>query len=706
MLPRYDPTVSIPAAPADGRARPRLILPLAALLVVAWLVVGGFGGPTIGGLSGVASNDSSSYLPESSEAAQVQAELAAARPEGRAATLPAIVVAGRDAGVTAADRDYLASTLDTDVTVSDDGLAAQAVVPIPADDTATDRVQDLRERLADPPGGLTVYVAGPAGQIADLVEAFSGIDGMLLLVAGGVVALILLLVYRGPLLVLIVLASAVFALSAAALAVYRLATSGVIQLSGMSQGILFILVFGAATDYALLLVSRYRQQLRDHDEPWVAMRTAWRATFGAITASASTVILGLLCLLFSDLGSNRDLGPIAAIGIAAAWLASMTFLPAALLLCRRAPFWPLTPRAGSEHPEVSGLWGRISGTVDRRPRPIWIVTALVLLGCVALVPQLRAHGTTQTDVFLTSVDSVAGQDLLDEHFPGGTGSPTIITADAGEADAVRSATAQVPGVATAAVIPTPLPGDRTMVHAVLSDSAGSEAALATVAQIRDAAHAIPGAQAKVGGQDALQLDTNLTSERDRSVIIPIVLVVVFLVLSLLLRALIAPLLLIVTVVVSFLSTLGVAAVMFNDVFGFPGADPAVPLFAFVFLVALGIDYNIFLMTRVREESQRHGTRRGTVRGLALTGGVITSAGVVLAATFASLSVLPILFLAQIAFLVAFGVLLDTVIVRSLLVPSLTIEVGRRIWWPSRLAQVRDDGAGPGAGPDQASTKSR
>ncbi len=724
-----------PGDPVDdaerGSAR-RLLLAIAAVLLIGWLAVAAFGGPAIGELSGVASNDSADYLPASSESARVQAELASFRPAGTNETLPAVVVAERDGGISDGDRGFLTRAIaefadatggsgmgggpgaggasQQAVTVSQDGLAAQAVVQVPADDGARQQVQGLRNTLADAPAGLTVLVTGPAGQIADLVEAFSGIDGLLLVVAGGVVTLILLLVYRGPLLVLIVLASAVFALSLAALVVYHLAKAGVVQLNGQSQGILFILVFGAATDYALLLVSRYRQQLREQSDRVVAMRGAWRATVAPIAASAGTVILGVLCLLFSDLTSNRGLGPVAAIGIAAAWLASMTFLPAALVLCGRAPFWPLVPRAGTEHPETGGLWGRVSRGVDRHPRRIWIVTAIVLAGCAALVPQLRATGTAQSDVFLSSVDSVRGEQVLDAHFPGGTGSPTVIVANAEAAQAVSRA-ARVSGVASVTVIPgaggQPLTVDgRSQIAAVLTDATGSQASLATVQRIRDAVHAVPGADALVGGQSALQLDTNLTSERDRTVIIPIVLLVVFLVLALLLRALLAPLVLIATVVLSFAATLGVSALMFNHVFGFPGADPAVPLFAFVFLVALGIDYNIFLMTRVREEAVRHGTRRGTARGLALTGGVITSAGVVLAATFSALAVLPILFLAQIAFLVAFGVLLDTLIVRSLLVPALTIDIGRRIWWPSRLSRGQHtELPAPDAGAGRAETAS-
>jgi RND superfamily putative drug exporter len=465
--------------------------------------------------------------------------------------------------------------------------------------------------------------------------------------------------------------------------VYLLADSGTITLSGHSQGILFILVFGAATDYALLLVSRFREELRDTAHVHQAVRRAWRATVEPIAASAGTVILGVLCLLFSDLNSNKGLGPVAAIGIAASLLASMTFLPAVLALLGRAAFWPFQPVAGSPHPESGGVWGRVAALVARKPRAVWVLTTLVLVAGAAFMPQLKASGTAQSDVFLTQVDSVTGQQVLSRHFPDGTGTPTIVIAKAGAAQDVLAA-AKVPGVST--VTPTATQDGLVLIEVVLDAPADSETAVSTVERLRKSVHGVEGADAKVGGSTAVMLDTRRTSERDRTVIIPIVLAVVFAVLALLLRALLAPLLLVATVVLSFAATMGVSALVFNTVLDFPGADPTVPLFGFVFLVALGIDYNIFLMTRVREEARRHGTGEGTRRGLALTGGVITSAGVVLAATFSALAVLPILFLAQIAFIVAFGVLLDTIVVRSLLVPALTIDIGRRTWWPSRLAR--------------------
>lgn len=681
--------------------RLRWLIP--ALLVIGWLAIGGFGGPFAGKLSEVAKNDNAAFLPRSAEATEVSDEQKAFTPRQ---VLPATVVAERTSGLTGEDRRFLADKARQLGTVPGvvgplgqpqpaprDNQAVQLAVPILADGNPADVVKEVRAQLAGAPDGLTVLVTGPAGQIADLVTAFGGIDGILLLVAGGVVALILIVVYRSPLLPFLVLLSAVFALGLASLVVYLLAKNDILALNGQSQGILSILVFGAATDYALLTVARFREQLRDTPSRFDALRIAWRATLEPIAASAGTVVLGVLCLLFSDLNSNKGLGPVAAIGIGAALLASTTFLPAVLALCGRGAFWPFKPALGSPHPETAGIWGRVAGLVGKRPRTVWVVTALVLGIGVAFLPQLKASGTAQSDVFLTQVESGTGQDILGRHFPGGLGAPAITIADAGALPAVLAAS-EVDGVAQSLPLPGPdgqpkVVGGRVQILSVLNDAADSEAAVATVGRLRDAVHAVPGAAAKVGGPTAIQLDTQQTSVHDRELIIPIVLLVIFLVLALLLRSLLAPLLLIATVVLSFAATMGVSALVFNHIFGFPGADPVVPLFGFVFLVALGIDYNIFLMTRVREEALTWGTRAGTLRGLSLTGGVITSAGVVLAATFSALSVIPILFLAQIAFIVAFGVLLDTFLVRSLLVPALTVDVGRRIWWPSKLARADD-----------------
>lgn len=664
-----------------------------ALLVVVWLGLGAVGGPYTGRLADVATNDNASFLPESAEATEV-AQLQ--RQFSDRQVLPAVVVAERASGVTQADLDFLAGSA-AEVTKIDgvagriappersgDRKAAQFVVPVESGHDPGKVVTELRAELAKgAPGGLTVLVTGPGGVIADLIVAFSGIDGLLILVAGLVVVVILVVVYRSPVLPLLVLLSAVLALGVAAFVVYQLASHDVLKLNGQSQGILFILVFGAATDYALLLASRFREELRETDDRFVAIRRAWRATIEPIAASAGTVVLGLLCLLFSDLRSNQGLGPVGAIGIAGALLASVTFLPAVLALVGRAAFWPFVPHHGTEKPEHNGLWGGIARRVGARPRVIWVVTTIVLLAGIAFVPQLKANGTAQTDLFLSDVDSVRGQDVLSAHFAGGAGSPTVIIARSAATQQVARA-ARVSGVDE--VLPTGERNGLVMLQATLDDPADSEAAQSTVARMRDAVHAVPGADARVGGQTAIVLDVQSASRHDRTLIIPIVLLVIFIVLASLLRAFVVPLLLIATVVLSFGATMGVSALVFNHVFGFPGADTAMPLFGFIFLVALGIDYNIFLMTRVREEALTSDTRTGTLRGLAVTGGVITSAGVVLAATFAALSVIPVLFLAQIAFIVAFGVLLDTVVVRSLLVPALAVDIGRHIWWPAKLSR--------------------
>ncbi|WP_421841134.1 MMPL family transporter [Mycobacterium sp.] len=682
----------------EPRRRRRWLLP--ALTLLAWLVIGSLGGPYAGKLAAVAQNDSSAFLPVSAESTRAGD---VAKEFGESSSLPAVIVAERQGALTDADSSFLAG-IAASVTgiagvtapaspqaISADGKAAEIVVPISASDDPTPTVNAIRHAVgAGAPAGLRVLVTGPAAQIADLSKAFSGIDTTLLLVAGIMVIIILVAVYRSPLLPLIVLVSAVFALSLASAIVYMLASTGAIALNGQSQGILFILVFGAATDYALLLVARFREELRHDGDRFGSMRQAWRAVLAPIGASAGTVILGVLCLLLSDLNSNRGLGPVAAIGIACSLVAALTFLPAVLTLVGRRVFWPLRPER--EPDRETGLWWRLARQITVHRTSVWIVAGLLLLVCAGFAPQLKSSGTSQSAVFLTQVESVSGQRVLAAHFPGGSGSPTLVITRADTAPQVVEIVAAVPGVSAASIgapgRPPVVVDNRVQIQATLSDPADSQAAVATVSRIRAAVHAVPGSNALVGGPTATQLDTQSTAARDRRVIIPIVLIVVLVILVVLLRALVAPLLLIGTVVLSFAATLGVAAMLFNHVFHFAGSDPVVPLFGFVFLVALGVDYNIFLMTRVREETVQHGTTVGIQRGLAVTGGVITSAGIVLAATFGALAVIPLLFLAQLAFIVAFGVLLDTLVVRSLLVPALALQIGPITWWPSLLARQR------------------
>ncbi|MDV7087889.1 MMPL family transporter [Rhodococcus sp. IEGM 248] len=708
-----------------ARPRPvrrlRWILP--ALLVIVWLAVGGFGGPFAGKLSSVQQNDSTSFLPASAEATEVSA-----LQKGFTDTqfVPAIVVAERTSGITAADTEFVAGTANSfagsegfgdEVSPpipSADGRALQMFVPVDSAGEVGDSVTELRDALGAAPDGLTVLVTGPAGQVADLSSAFAGIDGLLLLVAGVVVILILVVVYRSPILPFAVITSAVFALGLSSLLVYLLADAGVIALNGQSQGILFILVFGAATDYALLLVSRYREELRIEQDKYRAMRTAWRATLEPVAASAGTVIAGVLCLLLSDLNSNRGLGPVAAIGIATSFVASMTYLPAVLVLLGRTAYWPSRPAFDARHAEKDEaadhkFWAALAARIGAHPRRFWVASSLVLVLFALLMPQFEASGVAESETFLLDVDSVAGQQILGDHFDAGSGSPAVIIANEGSHYAVADA-ARIDGVGDITVLSAPGTQDplvvdgRVAIEATLTDSADSLAAEDTIVRLREAVHPIDGADALVGGTTATDLDTKTTSTRDRTLIIPVVILVVFAILCLLLRSLLAPLLLMGTVVLSFAATLGISSLVFEHIFGFPGADPVVPLFAFVFLVALGIDYNIFLMTRVREEARRIGTRRGALRGLTVTGGVITSAGVVLAATFSALAVIPLIFLAQIAFIVAFGVLLDALLVRSLLVPALTVDIGQKIWWPSKLASASEPDENVSAKPELDSSR--
>jgi len=722
---RHDITPEQEAAErSKSGGRIRLIrLVSVSLVLLVWLGLGGVGGPLVGRLSEVQKNDNAAFLPKSAESTEVSALTSKFTSTD---SLPYFVVIERPAGLAASDAalvkkfivgipllpfqtkgytlgSYLVSPPAAAVP-SQDGKAL--LVPVLLDATkAADVIGDssplyegakaLKASAATTltPSGLAVYVAGPGGILADFVTAFAGIDGILLFVAMGVVFFILLVAYRSPILPVAVLLTAVFGLATAAMVIFPLAKNDVIGLNGQSQGILSILVVGAATDYSLLLVARYREELHQHPSKWVAMAVAWKAAVEPIVASAATVILGLLCLLLSQLGSTRGLGPIGALGIAGALIAALTFLPAVLLLFGRRIFWPIIPKVDHVHAEDSlgrrGVWGRVATLVGRHPRRTWVLTLVALLACAAFAPTLKADGITQSQTFLNKVESVTGQEVLAKHFPAGSGSPVQIIVPQVKAEQAVAAVKSVDGVVSVSEGETPgappkVVDGMVVVQATLTPAADSPAAEAVVEKLRVTLDQV-GTDVLVGGDTAVSFDVRQASQRDLKVIIPAILAVVFIVLLLLLRSLVAPLILVVANVISFAATLGVSAVMFNHVFDFPGSDPGTPLYGFVFLVALGIDYSIFLMTRVREESAQRGTRPGILVGLAVTGGVITSAGIVLAATFSALSIIPLVFLAQIAFIVAFGVLLDTLVVRSLLVPAFAHDIGARIWWPSRLS---------------------
>ncbi|PSK66639.1 Heme uptake protein MmpL11 [Micromonospora sp. MH33] len=699
---------------AGGRSRWTATL-TAVVVVLGWLVVGGLAGPYSGKLGDVATNDNASFLPADAEATRAQ-NLAAGFVDRE--TTPALVVYERTSGITPTDQQRVqadaarfaelpgvAGPLPPPI-VSQDRQAVQVVVPIDAAEgeqvgAVVDRLREIAGTGRD---GLTVDVAGPAGLLADLIEVFTAIDGPLLLVTLVVVLVILLIVYRSPVLWVFPLLAAGMSYSLAALFVYLLATNDVIKLNGQAQGILTVLVFGAGTDYALLLIARYREELHRHERPRDAMRAAWKGAAPAIIASGATVIVSLLCLLLSSLNSNRALGPVSAVGIAATLLVMLTFLPALLLLGGRWAFWPRRPRFDHADPRTEhGIWGRIAGFVARRARTVWIVTAVLLAALALGVTQLGATTLGQSDLFTQRTDSVAGQEVIARHYPAGTGSPATIFTDQATAGQVAQVAQGVPGVSSVRPFsrqgpagPPEVVDGRVQLQATLADPPDSNAAERTIRELRAAVHRVPGADAVVGGFTAINVDTADASTRDRNVIIPVVLLVIAVILAVLLRALLAPVLLIATVVLSFLATLGLCALIFKYLLDFPGVDQSFPLFAFVFLVALGIDYNIFLMSRVREESVRRGTRAGVLTGLAVTGGVITSAGIVLAATFSALAVLPLVVLVELGVAVAVGVLLDTIVVRSLLVPALAYDIGPKIWWPGRLSRTNRDGDRAGA----------
>ena len=702
--------------------------PLAAavLVVFAWFGVSAIFGPLFGKLSTVQENNSSSFLPKGAEATLAADEIQKFT-DSTAFNFPTLILFEGEvsepvlakinihlASVTSLKigegpeqvGDYLIKDIPLTAFASADGKAI--LVNMPLDGESLGKVlangepvlpamiETLREDFSELAAELSLksYVTGPGGLLGDLFSAFGSIDTTLLLTTLGVVAIILIFVYRSPVLWIIPLLSAIFALALAGGIVYLLASKDIIDVDGQSQGILSILVVGAATDYALLLIARYREELHLHEDRFDAMRAAYKGVWEPILASGSTVAISLLMLLFSQLSNSAGLGPVGAIGIAAAVITILTLLPALLLIVGRWIFWPRTPEHDGADEMMSGLWSKVASTVARRPRRAWVITGAALLVLAFFSTTLKADGIGTVDTFTTRPESVIGQELLVKHFPGGEGDPTQIVVSQGKADAVLAAVSEIDGVSEVVYAVDPMTqnvksvGGKVILNATLDQAPDSVEAGRYIPGIREAAHkADPGSL--VGGTSAVNYDIRQANDRDNKTIIPIILFVITLILGLLLRSLISALLLLGTVVLSYFAALGVSALVFNHIFGFAGGDNAYPLFAFIFLVALGIDYNIFLMTRVREESGKIGTRAGITKGITVTGGVITSAGVVLAATFAVLGLIPLVPLAQLGFTVAFGVLLDTIIVRSILVPALSHDIGRKIWWPSKLARAQE-----------------
>ena len=697
------------------------------LVIIIWFLIVGIFGPLFGKLTSVQENNNSSFLPKGAEATQAS-EVIQTFTDKDSFNLPALVlfegkttpeniakisehmldVGGLTLGETSKKiSDYLAPGQVITVFPAEDGEAILANVPLdgsaigqvlPNDEPVLPAiVEALREDVKEfaEANGVTHYVTGPAGLFGDLFKAFGAIDSILLLATLAVVAVILIFVYRSPILWIIPLLSSLFALATAGGVIYLLAKNDILDVDGQSQGILSVLVIGAATDYALLLIARYREELHLHESRFDAMKVAWRGVVEPIIASGTTVVIGLMVLLLSQLNNNRGLGPVGAIGIICSMITILTLLPALLVLFGRWIFWPKVARYGEADEKMTGAWAKVGAATERKPRRYWVGATALLIVLAGFSTTLNATGLSTIDSFTKRTDSVVGQEELLKHFPGGQGQPTQVVVKETAAPAAIAKLKSNPGVSSVeamfmgfAVPGQPLPPTKVvdgnvLLNVTLKFAPDSEEAIAMIPRLRADMESVDPA-ILVGGSTSVSYDINQASKHDRNLIIPIVLFLIAIILGLLLRSIYAAVLLLGTVVISFFATLGVCAIVFNHIFGFAGADPAFPLFAFIFLVALGIDYNIFLMTRVREESINMGTRAGMTKALTVTGGVITSAGIVLAATFAVLGVLPLVFLAQLGFAVAFGVLLDTMIVRSILVPALVHEIGPKVWWPSKL----------------------
>ncbi|MEW9527482.1 MMPL family transporter [Microbispora sp. NPDC049125] len=640
--------------------------------------------------------DPAASLPRGAESATV-ARLQQRLPSGRLA--PALIVYSRAGALTGEDREAITgdaerlASLAVGRTVpppvfSPKEDVALLTVPLPGSlplsrlGAAVDGIRaEARQGL---PAGARAEVTGAAGFRADLASVFDGANITLLAVTASVVALLLLVTYRSPWLWLVPLGVVGVADQVAAKIVAILTRTTGLTVDDSTLGITSVLVFGAGTNYALLLIARYREQLRMHEDRHVAMAAAVRSAAPAILASSATVTLALGTLVFALSPGSRGIGLAGAVGIVTAVAYALLVLPAALVLFGRGLFWPFAPRTGQADPSRTGLWARVGGAVSRRPL-VMAVFSVIVLAVLALGAVGVRSGLSETEQFRDRVEAITGQETLSRAFPAGSVQPVTVVSRESAAAQVRAA-AMVPGVERVT------PGERgagwARADAVLTAEPGSEESFATIRAMRAAVHAVPEAGAAVGGSEASDLDERDAATRDQKLIIPLVLAVVLVVLLLLLRSVVASAALVLTVIASFAASFGAGWFAFRHIFGFPALDLGVPLLSFLFLVALGIDYNIFLTTRAKEETAEHGTRQGIVTALAVTGGVITSAGILLAAVFSVLAVLPLITLTQIGVIVGFGVLLDTLLVRSVLVPAIVTLLGDRFWWPGGLSRGR------------------
>ncbi|MCI9889913.1 MMPL family transporter [Micrococcales bacterium 31B] len=680
MEPFDDRTKFAGRAPTMLASR-RLKWPIVAISLILTALIFGFAP------AGLEQSEAGGNLPTGSQSAAVDKALAQFQ---QSESAPAIVVITRDSGsLSPADLAALQPLTQSLATTYAQGAPlpiipaedlSAAIVPVPLatsevieDNSA--QVAELRADIsADLPAGLTAQVTGGPAFKADLAAVFAGADVKLLIATASVVAVLLLVTYRSPFLWLVPLTVIGVADQAAAKLVNAASHLFGFPIDGSITGITSVLVFGAGTNYALLLIARYREELRRHDDRYRAMSFAVRGAGHAVIASSSTVVVALLLLSFASTPMYRILGWASAIGIVVAVIAALCVLPAALLLFPRGIFWPFVPRLGGADPSETGPWARIGRTVVARPRRVALIGTVLLLALGGGLIGIQ-NGLSQSEQFREVPEAVVGQEVLAKSFGAGYAQPTIVLVPSEATDATVARAQSVAGVTGAAA------GDsangQTQVRVTLASEPGSEQSGQTITALRAAL----GEQALVGGADAQTLDKKNAADRDTALIIPLVLVAVFLILIVLLRALVAPVLLLATVLASYVASLGAGWLIFDHILGFPALDLGVPLLAFLFLVALGVDYNIFLALRAREEAEKLPTREAMVKALAVTGGVITSAGILLAAVFAVLGVLPLVTLAQLGVIVGFGVLLDTLVVRSLIVPALAAWCGERFWWP-------------------------
>ncbi len=681
-------------------------------VLAVWLALAIVFGPLQPKLQESTVNESEEFLPKSAESTRAFAMLKSSFPEGR--DIPAILVFARRDGLTKADRMKIAdlaarlskpdalidaepalvpftkkgdlvSSAKTKGQFSKDGTTATVLIPMspPDSDPLMENVDRIRDVIDAGGDGLEAHVTGPAGFLTDTVEIFESVDGTLLIATITLVLTLLLLVYRSPVVAFVPLFVVGSSYAVASGIVYLLVNSGAFDVNGQTTAILIVLMFGAGTDYALLIVNRYREELRRHADKHDAMAHATERTAPAILSAGGTVIAAMLVLTVADVKSTESMGPVLALGVTIMVLAGLTLLPALLAILGRKSFWPAVPREGSEPKRPFGIWRRIGHLVHDRPYVAMLLTIAVLgAGTFGNLIDKADIGFGQG--FLKATDSEDGEKLVNKALPKGEAATNYVLVERTESRAVSKALAGDKAVVSVRKRSVSKDGKLERLLITLKGDPFDNQTDAQIPRLRRVAEAAAGGKTVlVAGTTAVNYDTNKAIAEDANLIVPGIILVVFLILVLLLRAIVAPLYLVATVILSFAFTLGVSILLFTQVFGMSGTDPGLATFAFIFLVALGVDYNIFLISRVREESEILGTKEGVIKALETTGGVITSAGLILAGTFSAMMILPLESLFQLGFTVALGVLVDTFIVRTILVPSIAFKLGKWNWWPSK-----------------------